>query len=452
MYELPSRDDVSKVVIDERGRARAGQPDAGARARRRPAPAGPAAPRPERHRTHRRGRVVNIIEALAWLDARLDHETSSPGIAAGRVDGLSLAGDARADGAARRPAARRARSSTSRAPTARARVAAMVTSLLHGPRPVGRDLHQPAPGAAQRAHRAATASPSVTRTWPRCCRASPRSSRCWRCGPAGSRSMTAAAFRWFAEAPVDVAVVEVGLLGRFDATNVVDARVAVVTSIGGDHTDFAPGWEVAVASEKAGIIGPDSTAVLGPIDPELRAGVQRRGPRASWCCSASTSRSSADQLAVGGHMVDVRRPPRALRPRCSCRCTARTSRQRRGRGGGGRGVLRPGARPDELVREGLAAVAAAGSVRGGRPPAAGRARRRAQPRRPAGRWLARSRTSSRRSGRGYVVLGMLAGRDADAAVAAMGGAAARPGDLHHRRRATVACPPRCWPRRATAPV
>ena len=67
--------------------------------------------------------------------------------------------------------------------------------------------------------------------------------------PSWFEVVTAAAFRWFAEAPVDVAVVEVGLLGRFDATNVAEARVAVVTSIGGDHTDFAPGWELAVASE-----------------------------------------------------------------------------------------------------------------------------------------------------------------------------------------------------------
>ena len=51
--------------------------------------------------------------------------------------------------------------------------------------------------------------------------------------------LTAAAFRWFADVAVDVAVVEVGLLGRWDATNVVDGQVAVVTNVGLDHTEYA---------------------------------------------------------------------------------------------------------------------------------------------------------------------------------------------------------------------
>ena len=63
--------------------------------------------------------------------------------------------------------------------------------------------------------------------------------------PAGSRSITAAAFRWFADVAVDVAVIEVGLLGRFDATNVVDGDVAVVTNVGLDHTDVVGDWRRA---------------------------------------------------------------------------------------------------------------------------------------------------------------------------------------------------------------
>ncbi len=50
--------------------------------------------------------------------------------------------------------------------------------------------------------------------------------------------VTAMAFAAFADAPVDVAVVEVGLGGRWDATNVVDAPVAVITPIGIDHTEY----------------------------------------------------------------------------------------------------------------------------------------------------------------------------------------------------------------------
>src|SRR5262249_31185552 len=64
--------------------------------------------------------------------------------------------------------------------------------------------------------------------------------------------LPAAAFRWFAALAVDVGVIEAGLLGRFDATNVARAQVAVVTNVGRDHTDGGPGWRVAIASEKAG--------------------------------------------------------------------------------------------------------------------------------------------------------------------------------------------------------
>src|SRR5690606_5143790 len=113
--------------------------------------------------------------------------------------------------------------------------------------------------------------------------------------------VTAAAFRWFAEAPVEVAVVEVGLLGRYDATNVAEATVAVVTSVGGDHTDFAPGWEVQVATEKAGIIGPSSTVVLGGVPPELVPVFESEGPERL----VSLDRDfdvEQDQIAVGGHL------------------------------------------------------------------------------------------------------------------------------------------------------
>ena len=54
--------------------------------------------------------------------------------------------------------------------------------------------------------------------------------------------LTAAAFLWFADVAVDVAVIEVGMLGRYDATNVVDAAVSVLTNVGQDHTDGAGAW------------------------------------------------------------------------------------------------------------------------------------------------------------------------------------------------------------------
>ncbi len=66
--------------------------------------------------------------------------------------------------------------------------------------------------------------------------------------------LTAAAYRWFSSEAVAAAVVEVGLLGRWDATNVVDGVVAVLTNVGHDHTDGLGDWRRRIAEEKAGIV------------------------------------------------------------------------------------------------------------------------------------------------------------------------------------------------------
>src|SRR3954454_222756 len=69
------------------------------------------------------------------------------------------------------------------------------------------------------------------------------------------------AYAAFADAPVEVAVVEVGLGGSWDATNVADGAVAVVTPIGIDHAHLLGGTVEMIATEKAGIIKPGATAV-----------------------------------------------------------------------------------------------------------------------------------------------------------------------------------------------
>ena len=74
--------------------------------------------------------------------------------------------------------------------------------------------------------------------------------------------MTAMAFAAFADAPVDVAVVEVGLGGTWDATNVADAGVAVITPIDLDHTHLLGSTVAEIAREKAGIIKPGAHAIL----------------------------------------------------------------------------------------------------------------------------------------------------------------------------------------------
>ncbi len=77
------------------------------------------------------------------------------------------------------------------------------------------------------------------------------------------------AYARFAEAPVDVAVVEVGMGGAWDATNVADAAVAVVLPIAVDHAKYLGDTPAEIAVEKAGIIKPGSVAVLAEQTPEV---------------------------------------------------------------------------------------------------------------------------------------------------------------------------------------
>ena len=80
---------------------------------------------------------------------------------------------------------------------------------------------------------------------------------------------TALAFQYFAECGVDVAVVETGLGGALDATNVVMPEVAVVTSIGIDHVEFLGPTRELIAREKAGIFKPGRPAAIGDADPAI---------------------------------------------------------------------------------------------------------------------------------------------------------------------------------------
>lgn len=83
---------------------------------------------------------------------------------------------------------------------------------------------------------------------------------------------TAAAFAFFAEKAVNAAVLEVGLGGRLDATNVVEADVCVVTGIGVEHTEFLGEDIATIAGEKLGIVSPGSILVTGDL-PEAAASV-----------------------------------------------------------------------------------------------------------------------------------------------------------------------------------
>ena len=85
--------------------------------------------------------------------------------------------------------------------------------------------------------------------------------------------LTAMAFLAFAEAAVDLAVLEVGLGGRLDATNIVDPLVSIITDISLDHTEWLGTTLQQIAREKAGILRPNGTMVILPQHPEVNAAI-----------------------------------------------------------------------------------------------------------------------------------------------------------------------------------
>ena len=86
--------------------------------------------------------------------------------------------------------------------------------------------------------------------------------------PSFFETTMALAFQYFADEKVDIAVVEVGLGGRLDSTNILTPILSVITNIGMDHTEFLGDTLAKIASEKAGIIKPGVPCVIGETDPE----------------------------------------------------------------------------------------------------------------------------------------------------------------------------------------
>src|SRR4051812_41741937 len=119
--------------------------------------------------------------------------------------------------------------------------------------------------------------------------------------------LTAMGFTAFADAPVDVAVVEVGLGGRWDATNVVDAPVAVVTPIGLDHVGILGDTIAAIAAEKAGIVHAGATAVLAAQPDDALAALTARASEVGATVRSQGVDFGVRQrtLAVGGQLLDL---------------------------------------------------------------------------------------------------------------------------------------------------
>jgi dihydrofolate synthase/folylpolyglutamate synthase len=119
--------------------------------------------------------------------------------------------------------------------------------------------------------------------------------------------LTAMGFAAFADAPVDVAVVEVGLGGRWDATNVIHAPVAVVTPIGLDHVGILGDTIAAIAAEKAGLIHAGSVVVTAAQPETAAAALRERAGEvgaAVWSEGAQFGVRSRT-LAVGGQLLDL---------------------------------------------------------------------------------------------------------------------------------------------------
>ncbi|HZJ26388.1 MAG TPA: Mur ligase family protein [Acidimicrobiia bacterium] len=119
--------------------------------------------------------------------------------------------------------------------------------------------------------------------------------------------LTAAALTWFADVAVDVAVIEVGLGGTWDSTNIVAADVAVVTNVSIDHVDYLGSTRADIAAEKAGIVDPSCTLVLGETDTDLVAIFAGREPDRIVLRDRDFG-IARDRVAHGGRLVDVRTP------------------------------------------------------------------------------------------------------------------------------------------------
>ena len=118
---------------------------------------------------------------------------------------------------------------------------------------------------------------------------------------------TGMAFRWFADENVDLAVIEVGLGGRLDSTNIITPEVSVITSIGLDHCAMLGDTRTAIAGEKAGIFKPGVPAVVGTRDDETAPVSEahaeevgcplRFADAGQGCCSADSSASAKSSAA-----------------------------------------------------------------------------------------------------------------------------------------------------------
>lgn len=121
-------------------------------------------------------------------------------------------------------------------------------------------------------------------------------------------ALTVLAFACFADAPVDVVVLEVGMGGEWDSTNVADGQVAVFTPIDLDHTHRLGSTIVEIATTKSGIIKPTADVVSAKQSPDALAAIQRAVEltESTFAIEGEGFALESTTLAVGGQVIDVR--------------------------------------------------------------------------------------------------------------------------------------------------
>jgi dihydrofolate synthase/folylpolyglutamate synthase len=120
-------------------------------------------------------------------------------------------------------------------------------------------------------------------------------------------AVTALAFAAFAEHPIDIGIIEVGMGGEWDATNVVKADVSIITPIGLDHMDYLGNTLTEIASTKAGIIKEGGFAVLSQQEPEVAVELLRKAAEVG----ADVAREGVEYsvisraVAIGGQLLTI---------------------------------------------------------------------------------------------------------------------------------------------------
>ena len=122
--------------------------------------------------------------------------------------------------------------------------------------------------------------------------------------------LTAAAFLHFSDEGVDVAVIEVGMGGTWDSTNVIDGSVAVLTNVDLDHTAVLGTTIAAIASDKVGIFRADAIAIVATTNAVVVEIAQRRADElgADLWLLGDTFALEQNELALGGRAISLRTP------------------------------------------------------------------------------------------------------------------------------------------------